>query len=156
MAARTGIFSPEVEKEFLACESEYTETDDKVEETEDCVPCSALRENDSSSESESETGYSEVDDTVDSEVNDVVGKTDKLESMKLRKLFRDSCGCKLGAKGNPCSSQFTPDIVKMQRDNCSALDKEALDMVVIGQFQANGAETHGNDTKMTTLHWFIF
>ena len=30
---------------------------------------------------------------------------------KVKKILKDGCGCALGAKGSPCSGQFTETVV---------------------------------------------
>ena len=65
----------------------------------------------------------------------------------MRQLFRSSCGCKLGPKGNACSTQFTPEAVKEQQEKCATLEKEALDMLILGQFQAHSSGAESNKTN---------
>ena len=75
--------------EFVSCESEYTAS------RETAVEGVASASKDDSS-TESDCGSCGEDDSED---DDAVSKADKPESKKLRRLHRDSCGCKLGPKG---------------------------------------------------------
>ena len=72
----------------------------------------------------------------------------------MRKFFRNTCGCNLGPKGNACSTQFTPETVKEQRENCGMLEKEALDMPILRQFQAHSSGTENSETNR--LHYIAF
>jgi len=142
-------FSPEVEEEFLSCEAEYNFTSQSVER------CS---EHDSSSEEEEmsvdhhmpELARLELPGPSISESSsevDAVSRMDKLESQRVNKMVNETCGCKLGPKGTACSPQFSRDVITEQRDNCAELSKEALDMLVLGQFQAQGADTGSPDAS---------
>ena len=70
-----------------------------------------------------------------------------------RKFFRNTCGCKLGPKGNACSTQFTPETVNEQRENCGMLEKEALDMLILGQFQAGTENSETNRQHYIAFHY---
>ena len=114
------------------------------EGTTECVP----DRHDNSSACESESADS------DAAEDDAVGREDSLESKKMRKFFRNTCGCKLGPKGNACSTQFTPETVKEQRENCGMLEKEALDMPILRQFQAHSSGTENSETNRQ--HYIAF
>lgn len=44
---------------------------------------------------------------------------------KVKKFLKDGCGCAaLGAKGGPCSGQFTETVVLFNLNNCSMLQKQ--------------------------------
>ena len=85
---------------------------------------------------------------------DEVGKADALESSRVRNFLRNSCGCKLGPKGNACSTQFAHEAVIEQRENCAMLEKEALDMLILGQFQAHSSTTESDGTNRQ--HYIAF
>ena len=70
---------------------------------------------------------------------------------RVRTFLRNSCGCKLGPKGNACSTQFAHKAV-IERENCAMLEKEALDMLILGQFQAHSSTTESDGTA---LHRFL-
>jgi len=151
-------FSPEVEEEFLSCEAEYNFTSQSVER------CS---EHDSSSEEEEmsvdhhmpELARLELPGPSISESSsevDAVSRMDKLESQRVNKMVNETCGCKLGPKGTACSPQFSRDVITEQRDNCAELSKEALDMLVLGQFQAQGADTGSPDASRQKYITFFF
>ena len=138
------IFSPEVEP----CEAEYSTTSEpegQLSEGEE-IGESAPEYQDNSSTSESECASGDVSEAGHSE-EEAVGRADALELKRVRQYFRSSCGCKLGPKGNACSTQFTPEAVKEQRENCATLEKEALDMFILGQFQAHSSGAESNKTN---------
>ncbi|XP_068684231.1 uncharacterized protein [Montipora foliosa] len=55
---------------------------------------------------------------------------------KVKKFLRDGCGCALGAKGGPCSGQFTETVVLFNLNNCLELSNDDLDLVVLTSIQA--------------------
>ena len=55
---------------------------------------------------------------------------------KVKKFLRDGCGCALGAKGGPCSGQFTETVVLFNLNNCLELSNDELDLVVLTSIQA--------------------
>ena len=65
----------------------------------------------------------------------------KMDALCVNKIVSKSFGCKLGPKGTACSAQFSMEDISEQRENCASIDKETLDMLVMGQFQAHAADT---------------
>ena len=55
---------------------------------------------------------------------------------KVKKFLKDGCGCALGAKGSPCSGQFTETVVLFNLNNCLELSNDELDLVVLASIQA--------------------
>ena len=55
---------------------------------------------------------------------------------KVNKFLKDGCGCALGAKGGPCSGQFTETVVLFNLNNCLELSNDELDLVVLASIQA--------------------
>ena len=55
---------------------------------------------------------------------------------KVKKILKDGCGCALGAKGSPCSGQFTETVVLFNLNNCLELSNDELDLVVLASIQA--------------------
>ena len=53
--------------------------------------------------------------------------------LTLRKA--EGCKCKL-ADGNPCCQLFSASMYKNLRDECHALTRDELDLVVMGQLRA--------------------
>lgn len=49
---------------------------------------------------------------------------------KVKKFMRDGCGCALGAKGGPCSGQFSEAEVPFNLNNCLELSNDELDLVI--------------------------
>ena len=46
---------------------------------------------------------------------------------KVKKFLKDGCSCALGAKGSPCSGQFTATVVLFNLNNCLELSNDELD-----------------------------
>jgi len=55
---------------------------------------------------------------------------------KVVKFMSDGCGCALGAKGSPCSKQFSNDTVLFNLNNCLKLSSGELDLVILASIQA--------------------
>jgi len=55
---------------------------------------------------------------------------------KVVKFMSDGCGCALGAKGGPCSKQFSNDTVLFNLNNCLELSSGELDLVILPSIQA--------------------
>ena len=87
---------------------------------------------------------------------DEVRQVDQLEDQRVNPMVNRSCGCKLGQKGTACSAQFTPETITTQREHCLTLDKESLDMLVMGQFQAHTADTSSEDAACQKYVVFYF
>ena len=68
----------------------------------------------------------------------------------------ESCGCKLGRKSTPCSLEFTSDEITEQQEHCLSLEKGELDMLVLGQLQAQTKGTGGTDTMRHKYVEFFF
>lgn len=58
------------------------------------------------------------------------------EEERCRKFLADTCGCKLGVKNRPCSSQFKVEYLLEVRAQASLLTREQLDMVILGGVMA--------------------
>ena len=54
----------------------------------------------------------------------------------FRNFMSDGCGCALGAKGGPCSKQFSNDTVLFNLNNCLELSSGELDLVILASIQA--------------------
>lgn len=55
---------------------------------------------------------------------------------KVAKFMSDGCACALGAKGGPCSKQFSNDTVLFNLNNCLELSSGELDLVILASMQA--------------------
>ena len=60
--------------------------------------------------------------------NEIIGKTSK--------FLQDGCGCGLGEKGGPCSTQFSEETVLVNLNNCLELTSGELDLVILANIQA--------------------
>ena len=65
-------------------------------------------------------------------VHDFSGRS----SGKFPRATEDGCGCALGAKGGPCSEQFSEAVVLFNLYNCLELSNDELDLVVLASIQA--------------------
>ena len=50
--------------------------------------------------------------------------------------MHDGCGCTMGAKGGPCSKQFSNETVLFNLNNCLELSSGELDLVILASIQA--------------------
>ena len=80
--------------------------------------------------------WSGVTDVFCSGEYDLGHVTDDCNSVDLEKItiscFVDAgCKCKL-ANGNPCSQLFSASMYRSLRDECHALTRDELDLVVMG------------------------
>ena len=144
-------FSPQVGEEFLSCEADYTPSKS--------VEISSESESDTSSEEEELSSKPLCQEPLGSDsssVVDAVGQMDKLEAQRLNEMVKKSCSCKLGPKGTACSLQFTREVITEQRENCRTLGNEALDMLVLGQFQAQASDTTSSDAFRQKYLTFFF
>ncbi len=139
--AEDELFPRDVEEEFRSCEADYL--NDSGDESQ-----RLLELNSSSDEegSEADLHVSDSEASTDSEA-DPVYKATKLETRRIKKFVRESCGCKLGPKQTSCSLQFTGDKITEQRERCVTLEKGELDMLVLGQLQAHTKDTDGTSTQ---------
>ena len=55
---------------------------------------------------------------------------------KTSKFLQDGCGCTLGEKGGPCSTQFSEETVLVNLNNCLELTSGELDLVILANIQA--------------------
>lgn len=62
---------------------------------------------------------------------------------KVKKFLKDGCDCALGAKGVPCSEQFTEAVVLFNLNNCLELSNDELDLVVLASIKVF---THSEST----------
>ena len=67
---------------------------------------------------------------------DLADKENEKVLEKVKKFVKDGCGCALGAKGVPCSEQFTEAVVLFNLNNCLELPNDELDLVVLASKQA--------------------
>ena len=58
-----------------------------------------------------------------------------LEESRIAQFVAEGCKCKL-ADGNPCCQLFSASMYKSLRDECHALTRDELDLVVMGQLRA--------------------
>ena len=116
-----GIFSPEAEQEFTSYESNYTGRTQR-----------ASSEPSASSESDSESERP-VSPILDQD-QEIYVET-RCERRKMENFIGETCGCKLGVRGNACSAQFSKEVITQQRENCFELEKGGLDMAIFGQLQ---------------------
>ena len=58
-----------------------------------------------------------------------------LKESKISRFVAAGCKCKL-ANGSPCSKLFSPSMYRSLRDECHALTRDELDLVVMGQLRA--------------------
>ena len=71
---------------------------------------------------------------------------DTREEEMISLFVETGCGCQLYKKG-PCIGAFTTDHIKTTRNSCAELDKESLDMLVLGHIVAMNVSS---DLKKTT------
>ena len=64
-------------------------------------------------------------------VTDDCSNSVDLEEIKIYCFVAAGCKCKL-ANGNPCSQLFSASMYRSLRDECHALTRDELDLVVIG------------------------
>ena len=147
-------FAPATEEEFLACEADYTVENQATENFEAAHSSSEEEEAilspatyDQSCARGSNNGATCTDD---------VRQVDQHEYEQVNTMVNRSCGCKLGEKGTACSTQFTRETIVTQREQCLTLDKELLDMLVLGQFQAHTTDTSTEDTSRQKYVVFYF
>ena len=145
----TFSFSPATEEEFQACEAEYTSGNQATE---------GFEEGESSSDEEAATVAPTADESARGSTSgtDDVRQVDKLEDQRVNAMVNRSCGCKLGPKGTACSAQFSRETVTTQREDCLTLDKESLDMLVLGQLQAHAADTSSEGASRQKYVIFYF
>ena len=60
---------------------------------------------------------------------------DKKEEKEIEESVREGCGCEV-LNGKPCSAQFTTSHYREMRNYCAELDRDSLDLVVLGQIMA--------------------
>ena len=76
---------------------------------------------------------------------------------KVKKFMHDGCGCALGAKGGPCSGQFSEADVLFNLNNCSELSNDELDLVILASIQAfTHRETSGTKRSRNPRCSFYF
>lgn len=76
---------------------------------------------------------------------------------KVMKFMSDGCGCALGAKGGPCSKQFSNDTVLFNLNNCLELSSGELDLVILASIQAfTRTETIGEKRNRSPRCSFFF
>ena len=76
---------------------------------------------------------------------------------KVKKLMHDGCGCAFGAKGGPCSGQFSEADVLFNLNNCSELSNDELDLVILASIQAfTHRETSGTKRSRNPRCSFYF
>ena len=61
---------------------------------------------------------------------------DVAEDNKVATFISNTCGCS-SLKGQPCSTAFTADSIRVTRAQCQGLDHASLDFVLMGQIMAN-------------------
>lgn len=145
-------FAPTTEEEFLACEADYTVENQATENFEAAHSSSeevilSPATYDQSCACGSNNGATSAND---------VRQVDQHEYEQVNTMVNRSCGCKLGEKGTACSTQFTRETIVTQREQCLTLNKELLDMLVLGQFQAHTADTSTEDTSRQKYVVFYF
>ena len=64
-------------------------------------------------------------------VTDDCSNSVDLEEIKISCFVDAGCKCKL-ANGNPCSQLFSASMYRSFRDECHALTRDELDLVVMG------------------------
>ena len=78
--------------------------------------------------------------TVDSTTRDSTVRIDRSfedkEDDAITKFIAESCGCTLGPKKSPCSSELSQDTITLTRKNCLQLTWSDLDLVIMGQLNA--------------------
>ena len=55
---------------------------------------------------------------------------------KAKRFLQDGCGCTLGPKGGPCSSQFSIEDVGCSLNNSLELSTGKFDLVILASIQA--------------------
>ena len=66
-----------------------------------------------------------------------VSLEDASEVSAFSKFISETCGCELGPKRIPCSTYLTKETIVQCRACCLELDRDELDLVVLGQIQAH-------------------
>ena len=78
---------------------------------------------------------------------------DACEATKLEQFCIETCKCKLGAKGTPCSSTFSQADLSSFRMNCLELLSHELDLVILSQIASSTKSSDGsNQTYSQFLH----
>ena len=54
---------------------------------------------------------------------------------KAKKCIKDGCGCTLGPKGGPCSSQFLIEDVRFNLNNSLEISTGEIDLVILANIQ---------------------
>ena len=67
-----------------------------------------------------------------------LGETENNDELvqKVTRFMHDSCGCTMGAKGGPCSKQFSKETVLFNLNNCLELSSRELDLIILASIQA--------------------
>ena len=81
---------------------------------------------------ESELEEREIHQEVEIEERDV----DIKERERLSKFWDSTCNCTT-YKGGPCNRAFSIEYIRSIRDQCLSLDRQSLDLVLMGQLMAN-------------------
>ena len=96
------------------------------------------------------THYQTMADLGEQEFNDEAFQ-------KVVKFMSDGYGCALGAKGGPCSKQFSNDTVLFYFNNCLALSSGELDLVILASIKAfTRTETIGEKRNRSPRCSFFF
>ena len=61
---------------------------------------------------------------------------DKEQEEAIAKFILETCGCTLGPKKSPCSSQLSKDTIALTRNNCLQLTRSDQDLVIMAQLNA--------------------
>ena len=91
-------------------------------------------------EVEDEAMVTEIDQCV------VDIEADKKDEKEMEDFMREGCGCKV-LHGSPCFTQFPASHYQEMRNYCAELDRDALDLVVMGQIMAFTSTSKGRRTK---------
>ena len=86
-------------------------------------------------------------------VTDDCSNSVDLEEIKISRFVAAGCKCKL-ANGNPCSQLFSASMYRSLRDECHALTRDQLDLVVMGQLRAlvrNDKMTQKQNPRMQSV-----
>lgn len=70
------------------------------------------------------------------DANDDQNENEQQVIDKVRKFLQNGCGCSRGAKGGPCSNQFSEETVLVNLNNCLELSSVELDLVILANIQA--------------------
>lgn len=137
-----------LEAEFADAEREYEGADVGTEQEEDAEE----QEEDVGAEQKISDEEEDNDSSCGEPVEMEASLVDQSEEAKVEELLRESCGCKLGPRGEACSSVVPKEAIVLTRNNCLQMTGKELDLVVTAQINSlrtpathRSPSTHGQE-----------